>query len=96
MVVRFWMAARLATGLAAWACSGCLPASAQVQRSGGGEAQKIMQQYQQVAAEKTALQAQLVQMKKDLDAAKGELESTKKERDAASTVYVARTFTAAE
>ena len=32
-----------------------------------------MQQYQQVAAEKTALQAQLAQMKKDLDAANAEL-----------------------
>jgi chromosome segregation ATPase len=60
-----------------------LPASGQVQRSGGGEAQKIMQQYQQVAAEKTALQAQVTQMKKDLDAAKAELDSVKKERDAA-------------
>jgi chromosome segregation ATPase len=56
---------------------------AQVQRSGGGEAQKIMQQYQQVAAEKTALQAQVTQLKKDLDAANTELAAVKKERDAA-------------
>jgi chromosome segregation ATPase len=56
---------------------------AQTQRSGGGEAQKFMQQYQQVAAEKTALQAQLAQMKKDLDAATTELAAVKKERDAA-------------
>ena len=56
---------------------------AQTQRSGGGEAQKFMQQYQQVAAEKTALQAQLAQMKKDLDAATAELAAVKKERDAA-------------
>ena len=40
-------------------------AFAQTQRSGGGEVQKFMQQYQQVAAEKTALQAQLAQMKKE-------------------------------
>lgn len=59
-----------------------LPLHAQVQRSGGGESQKIMQQYQQVAAEKTALQAQTAQMKKDLDAAKSELAAVKKERDA--------------
>jgi chromosome segregation ATPase len=59
-----------------------LPVHAQVQRSGGGESQKIMQQYQQIAAEKTALQAQLTQMKTDLDAAKAELASAKKERDA--------------
>jgi len=59
-----------------------LPLRAQVQRSGGGESQKIMQQYQQIAAEKTALQAQLSQMKTELDAAKTELASAKKERDA--------------
>jgi SMC interacting uncharacterized protein involved in chromosome segregation len=41
-----------------------------------------MQQYQQVAAEKTALQAQLAQMKKDLDGANTELAALKKERDA--------------
>jgi chromosome segregation ATPase len=59
------------------------PAHAQVQRSGGGETQKIMQQYQQVAAEKTALQAQVAQMKTDLDAANADLATVKKERDAA-------------
>ncbi len=59
------------------------PLHAQVQRSGGGETQKIMQQYQQIAAEKTALQAQVAQMKKDLDAAHTELEAVKKERDLA-------------
>jgi chromosome segregation ATPase len=42
-----------------------------------------MQQYQQMAAEKTALQAQVAQMKKDLDAANAELTAVKKERDAA-------------
>ena len=41
--------------------------------------QKIMQQYQQVAAEKTSLQAQVAQIQKDLDAAKAELASTKKQ-----------------
>lgn len=59
------------------------PLYAQVQRSGGGEVQKFMQQYQQVSAEKAALQAQLAQMKKDLDAANVELVAVKKERDAA-------------
>lgn len=60
-----------------------LSARAQVERSGGGgEMQRIMQQYQQVAAEKTALQAQVAQMKKDLDTAQADLASTKKERDA--------------
>ena len=57
---------------------------AQTQRSGGGgsESQKIMQQYQQLAAEKTSLQSQLAQMKKDLDSAKADLAEAKKERDA--------------
>lgn len=57
---------------------------AQTQRSGGGgsESQKIMQQYQQLAAEKTSLQSQLAQVKKDLDSTKAELAETKKERDA--------------
>ena len=57
-------------------------AGAQTQRSGGGETQKIMQQYQQVAAEKTALQAQQAQAKKDLEAAQVEIAALKKERDA--------------
>ena len=56
------------------------PAGAQVQRS-GGESQKFMQQYQQIAADKSALQAQLAQVQKDLDAAKGELAAVKKDRD---------------
>jgi chromosome segregation ATPase len=59
------------------------PLYAQVQRSGGGEVQKFMQQYQQVAAEKTALQAQLAQMKNDLETANAQLAAVKKERDAA-------------
>jgi len=50
--------------------------------SGGSDSQRIMQQYQQVAAEKTSLQAQLAQMKKDLDGANAELKAVKKERDA--------------
>ena len=62
----------------------CAPLYAQTQRSGGGgsEAQNIMQQYQQLAGEKTALQAQITQLKKDLDASKSELAAVKKERDA--------------
>jgi chromosome segregation ATPase len=54
---------------------------AQTQRSGGGEAQRFMQQYQQLAAEKTALQAQLAQMRKDLDSSKADLAAMTKERD---------------
>jgi chromosome segregation ATPase len=57
-------------------------ADAQVERSGGGQAQKFMQQYQQMAAEKTALQAQVTQMKKDLDTANAALADMKRERDA--------------
>ena len=55
---------------------------AQTQRSGGGEAQKFMQQYQQLAAEKTALQAQVAQFKKDLDTVQTAAAAFKKERDA--------------
>jgi len=58
-----------------------LPASAQTERSGGGEAQRFMQQYQQIASEKSALQTQLAQQKKELDAAQTELAAVKKERD---------------
>lgn len=61
---------------------GFVTADAQVERSGGGEAQKFMQQYQQIAAEKTALQGQLAQMKVDVDKAKADLAAMKKERDA--------------
>jgi chromosome segregation ATPase len=58
-------------------------AHAQAERSGGGgEAARIIQQYQQVAAEKTALQSQLAQAKKDLEASQSELAAAKKERDA--------------
>ena len=56
------------------------PADAQTQR-GGGESQKLMQQYQQLAAERTSLQAQVAQQKKDLDAAKADLVAMQKERD---------------
>ena len=56
------------------------PADAQTQRGGGGS-QKLMQQYQQLAAERTSLQAQVAQQKKDLDAAKADLVAMQKERD---------------
>src|SRR5450631_1638159 len=75
----YWTAA----ALSALIFGASVPLHAQTQRSGGGEVQKIMQQYQQVAAEKTALQAQLEQTKKDLDAANADLAAVKKERDAA-------------
>src|SRR6202035_3770960 len=74
---------RVTLTIAASICGTNAPLYAQVQRSGGGEVQKFMQQYQQVSAEKAALQAQLAQMKKDLDAANAELAAVKKERDAA-------------
>jgi chromosome segregation ATPase len=76
-----WAAIPLAVLAFALAAS-APPTHAQVERSCGGEMQKIMQQYQQVAAEKTALQAQAAQMKTDLDTAKSELAAVKKERDA--------------
>jgi DNA repair exonuclease SbcCD ATPase subunit len=78
---RYWVTLAFAASIGSMHA----PLYAQVQRSGGGEVQKFMQQYQQVAAEKTALQAQLAQMKKDLDTANGELAAVKKERDAAKS-----------
>ena len=69
----------LAMLLTMGACT--IPALAQTQRS-GNETQKFMQQYQQLAAEKTALQTQATQMKKDLDTAQADLAAVKKERDA--------------
>jgi chromosome segregation ATPase len=68
--------------LATFGLLGAGTTSAQVQRSGGGEAQKIMQEYQQLAAERTSMQAQIAQLKKDLDASKSDLAAMKKERDA--------------
>ena len=75
--------ARFIAVLLAAVLVGAAPVRAQTQRSGGGggDSQRIMQQYQQVSAEKTALQAQVAQMKKDLDGAKAELAAAKKERD---------------
>jgi chromosome segregation ATPase len=69
--------------LAAAAASATAPGAvlAQTQRS-GGEAQKFMQQYQQIAGEKAALQAQVEKLKKDLDAANAGLAAMTKERDA--------------
>jgi chromosome segregation ATPase len=74
----------------------CFGARAQVERSGGNETQRFIAQYQQVAAEKTALAAQLEQMKKDLAAAQGDLASTKKERDALKARVGAATAAAGE
>lgn len=73
-------AMKMATLIAVLAASGL--SHAQVERRGGDGMQRIMQQYQQVAAEKTELQAQLAQAKKELEAAQSELAAAKKERDA--------------
>ena len=66
--------ARLAIGFALLAGTLlCGPVAAQVERSGGGASAKLMQQYQQMATERTQLQAQNAQLKKDLDEAKKQL-----------------------
>jgi flagellar biosynthesis chaperone FliJ len=93
----------LAFAMAAAVCAPSL-SRAQTQRSGGGgEAQKFMQQYQQLAAEKTSLQSQLAQAKKDLESAQSALAAMKKERDAlksrsggGSPAVIARLNTAKE
>lgn len=64
------------------ALAASVPVMAQVERSGASPTQKLMQQYQQVSAEKTALQAQVTQLKADLDGRQAELAQLKKERDA--------------
>jgi hypothetical protein len=66
--------ARLAIGFALLAGTLlCGPVAAQVERSGGGASAKLMQQYQQMATERTQLQAQNAQLKKDLEDAKKQL-----------------------
>ena len=55
---------------------------AQVQRSGGGASNQLMQQYQQAVGERTALQAENAKLKQDLDAATKDRDALKKERDA--------------
>jgi len=73
--------ARAAVGVLACGLAG--PLLAQEARSGGGgETQRIIQQYQQLAAEKTSLETQVASLKHDLDAARTELGTVKKERDA--------------
>ena len=67
----------LAMGLMSNAC-------AQATRSGGsaGGSSQMMQQYQQLASERTALQTENAKLKADLDAASKERDALKKERDA--------------
>lgn len=56
----------------------CLtPAMAQVQRSGGGGNAALMQQYQQMASERTQLQADNAKLKRDLDDLKKQLDAAK-------------------
>lgn len=85
-----------ASALLAAAPFACLSARAQVERSGGNETQRIVAQYQQVAAEKTALATQLETMKKDLASAQSEIASTKKERDALKARVGSATASAGE
>jgi len=56
--------------------------SAQAQRSGGASASpQIMQQYQQLSAERVALQTENARLKKDAEDLQRELKAVKKERD---------------
>ncbi len=87
-------------GLAFILCGIALPLIAQVPRGGGGgESERIIQQYQQLAAEKTALEAQVASLKHDLDAARSQLAdfaSVKKERDSLKTRSMAVSANLAE
>lgn len=59
------------------------PAIAQTSRGGGSSASpQIMQQYQQLSAERTTLLADNTRLKKDAEDAKAQLAATKKELDA--------------
>ncbi|MBS0375205.1 MAG: hypothetical protein JSR73_11545 [Proteobacteria bacterium] len=59
------------------------PAPAQTSRGGaGGANSQIMQQYQQLSAERTTLLAESARLKQELQDAKAELATARKERDA--------------
>jgi chromosome segregation ATPase len=77
----------------------CITAHVQAQTArsgGGGESQRMMQQYQQLAGEKSALEAQVASLKHDLDAGRAELGTVKKERDALKAHATAAGATVAE
>jgi septal ring factor EnvC (AmiA/AmiB activator) len=57
-------------------------AHAQVARSGGGGDQRVVQQMQQLAQERTALQTENAKLKKDLEQAQADLKAARAERDA--------------
>jgi chromosome segregation ATPase len=86
--------------LAMAALSLCGTAMAQVERSGGGANAQMAQQYQQVAAERNALQAANAKLKKDLDDQKSQLASALKQvaalkaRDGGSAAQLAAAQTA--
>jgi len=65
--------------IALWPSAG----SAQVQRSGGGASAQIMQQYQQISAERNQLQTENEKLKKDLDDLKKQLDAANKQLGAA-------------
>jgi len=63
----------------------CCPAAAFAQTSrggGGGASPQIMQQYQQLSAERTALVTENARLKQDAEEAKAQLGALRKERDA--------------
>ncbi|HEY6926264.1 MAG TPA: hypothetical protein VI653_22460 [Steroidobacteraceae bacterium] len=60
---------------------------AQTARSGGGANAQLMQQMQQLASERTSLQAQNAQMKQELDALRKERDSLKKAQQAVDLRY---------
>ncbi|HEY2679089.1 MAG TPA: hypothetical protein VGI65_19130 [Steroidobacteraceae bacterium] len=77
--MRLYWSTALCTALSLAAAQ---PLLAQVERSGGGASQKIMQEYQQLAAERTSMQGKIAQLQKDLDAAKADAAAGKKALDA--------------
>ena len=60
---------------------------AQTARTGGGANAQLMQQMQQLASERTSLQAQNAEMKKELDVLRKERDSLKKSQQAVDVRY---------
>lgn len=66
------------------------PVAAQTARSGGGQSAQVMQQLQQLASERTAMQAEQARLKKELDEVKKERDALKAKQTTAVATQRAR------
>jgi chromosome segregation ATPase len=76
MRAKFRLTLYIAAALAA-----ALPAAAQTARKDAGNSAQLMQQMQQLAAERTQLQAESARMKRELDEVRKERDTLKSERE---------------